>query len=416
MHSSVIQGSKMLFSLALKNILKSKGRSITIILLSTIITIFFIAYVALTEGSRHQLIKNSVEIYTGYAHVNLKGYREDSGYDNLIEDAGLIDQILKKEPSISHYAPRFETYALLSGKEKSVGSLVAGIIPSKEKRLSKLHNSLLKGDYLDDNDSNTIYLGSKLAERLDVDVGSEIAMVGSSIDYSIAADLLTVKGIFKTGLFEFDAQSAFVNKPYLDTIMLSDNKASYFTLYFHDNASINKATKILQSSLDAKYEAANWKVLLSALVQAMEVDRIFDYISISIFFMVIFFVIMIFSYVNIFTRVREIGLLRALGFTSKDIFMLLFAEILLLATFSVLVGILIGSSIVYYYELHPIIIPGIAETYKEYGIVSDELPMRFDPFIIAWNALTIFLLNLAAIVYPIIKISKFKVVEAMRYV
>ncbi len=406
----------MLFSLAFKNILRSKGRSVTTIILSTITTIFFIAYVALTEGSRHQLIKNSVEIYTGYAHVNLKGYREDSGYDNLIEDAEHIDQVLRKDPSISHYAPRFETYALLSSEANSVGSLLAGIIPSREKKLSKLQNSLLKGNYLDDSDSNAIYLGSELAKRLKVDVGSEIAMVGSSIDYSIAADLFTVKGIFKTGLFEFDAQSAFVNKSYLDTIMLSDNKASYFTLYFHDNVSIDKATKALQSSLDAQYEAVNWKDLLSALVQAMEVDRIFDYISISIFFMVIFFVIMIFSYVNIFTRVREIGLLRALGFTSKDIFILLFTEILLLATFSVLVGILVGSSIVYYYELHPIIIPGIAETYKDYGVVSDELPMRFDPFTIAWNALTIFVLNLAAIIYPIIKINKFKVVEAMRYV
>ncbi len=406
----------MLFTLAFKNILKSKGRSTVTILLSTVTTIFFITYVGLTEGSRHQLVKNSVEIYTGYAHVNIKGYQEESGYDTLIEDASHIDRILQQNPSISYYAPRFETYALLSTKEKSVGSLIAGIVPSKEKRLSKLQSSLIKGNYLDDNDSNAIYLGSELANRLKVDVGSEIAMVGSSIDYSIAADLFTVKGIFKTGLFEFDAQSAFVNKSYLDTIMLSDNKASYFTLYFYDNTSIDKEIKALQSSLDTAYEAVSWKDLLSALVQAMEVDRIFDYISISIFFMVIFFVIMIFSYVNIFTRVREIGLLRALGLTSKDIFMMLFAEILLLATFSVLIGVLIGSSVVYYYELHPIVIPGIAETYKDYGIVSDELPMRFDLFTIAWNALTIFLLNLAAIIYPIIKINKFKVVEAMRYV
>lgn len=406
----------MLFSLALRNIRMSKGRSITIILLSTITTIFFIAYTGLTEGSRHQLIKNAVEIYTGYTHVNLKGYREDSGYDTLIEDAKSIDAVLRDDTTIKAYAPRFETYALLSGDEKSVGSMVAGIIPSKEVSLSKLSTSLNKGAYLEDNDTNAIYLGAKLAKRLDVDVGSEVALVGSSIDYSIAADLLTVKGIFKTGLFEFDTQSAFVNKAYLDTIMLSDNKASYFTLYFHDPETIDEITDSLQNKLPTEYEANNWKVLLSALVQAMEIDRSFDYISLSIFFMVIFFVIMIFSYVNIFTRVRELGLLRALGFTSKDVFLLLFTEIVILATFSVLLGILIGSGVVYYFELNPIIIPGIAETYQEYGVISDELPMRFDAVKIVWNGLTIFLLTLASIIYPIIKIGRFKVVEAMRYV
>jgi ABC-type lipoprotein release transport system permease subunit len=406
----------MLFSLAFRNIVKSKGRSIITLLLSTFTTIFFIIYVAFMDGSHYQFIKSSVEIYTGYAHVNLDGYRDEGGYDYLIEESDRIDAILKNDPSIRIYSPRFETYALLSGDEKAVGSLIGGIIPSREKALSKLHDSLIKGAYLSDSDTNAIYIGSELSERLKVDVGSQIAMVGSSIDYSIAADLFTVKGIFKTGLFEFDSQSAFVNKNYLDTVMLSDNMASYFTLYFHDNDDIDTVTTDLQASLPKEYEAVNWKTLLSSLVQAMLVDSIFNYISISIFFLVIFFVIMIFSYVNIYTRAREIGLLRALGLTSKDIFGMLFIEILILATISIIVGTIIGASIAYYYELHPIVISGIAETYKEYGVVSDEIPMNFDLFTIAWNALTIFILNLAAILYPVAKINNLTAMEAMRYV
>ncbi len=198
--------------------------------------------------------------------------------------------------------------------------------------------------------------------------------------------------------------------------MLSDNIASYFTLYFQDNDNIDKVTTSLQAALPSGFEAVNWKTLLSALLQAMLVDSIFNYISISIFFLVIFFVIMIFSYVNIYTRAREIGLLRALGLTSKDIFGMLFVEILILATISIVVGTIIGASIAYYYELHPIVISGIAETYKEYGVVSDEIPMNFDIFTIAWNALTIFMLNLAAIIYPVAKINKLTAMEAMRYV
>jgi ABC-type lipoprotein release transport system permease subunit len=406
----------MLFSLAFRNIVKSKGRSIITLLLSSFTTIFFIIYVAFIDGSHHQIIKSSVEIYTGYAHVNLDGYRDEGGYDYLIEDADSIDTILKNDPSVKNYTPRFETYALLSGDEKAVGSLIAGILPSREKALSKLHDSLIKGEYLSDNDTNAIYVGSDLAKRLKIDVGSEIAMVGSSIDYSIAADLFIVKGIFKTGLFEFDSQSAFVNKSYMDTVMLSQNMASYFTLNFHDNNRIDSMTSSLQTLLPSEYEAVNWKTLLTALVQIMLVDSIFGYLSISIFFIVIFFVIMIFSYVNIYTRAREIGLLRALGLTSKNIFGMLFIEILLLATISIIVGTIIGASIAYYYELHPIVISGIAETYKEYGVVSDEIPMNFDPFTIAWNALTIFILNLAAIVYPIFKVNKLTAMEAMRYV
>ncbi len=406
----------MRFTLALRNILKSKGRTLTTLLLSLFTTSLFIIYVAFMDGSHHQIIKSSVEIYTGYAHVNFKGYREESDYENLIENAQSIDDILKNDASIKVYAPRFETYALLSGDEKSVGSMITGIVPSAERSLSKLEASLIQGEYLSDSDTNAIYIGLDLAKRLKVDVGSQVALVGSSIDYSIAADLFIVKGIFKTGLFDFDSQSAFVTKNYLDTVMMSDNKATYFTLNFHDNDHIDQATEALQSKLPSEYEAVNWKDLLSALVQAMLVDSIFGYITISIFFVVIFFVIMIFSYVNIYTRTREVGLLRALGLTSKDILVILFIEIFLLATLSVLVGAIIGGLIAHYYELHPIVISGMAEMYKDYGIVSDEVPMHFDLFTITWNALTIFILNLLAILYPVIRINKLSAVEAMRYV
>lgn len=406
----------MRFTLALRNILKSKGRTLTTLLLSLFTTSLFIIYVAFMDGSHHQVIKSSVEIYTGYAHVNFKGYREESDYENLIEDAQSIEAILKNDVSVKVYAPRFETYALLSGDEKSVGSMITGILPSSEKSLSKLEASLIKGEYLSDSDTNAIYIGVDLAKRLNVDIGSQIAMVGSSIDYSIAADIFIVKGIFKTGLFDFDSQSAFVTKRYLDTVMMSENKATYFTLDFHDNDHIDQETEALQNKLPSEYEAVNWKDLLSALVQAMLVDSIFGYITISVFFVVIFFVIMIFSYVNIYTRTSEVGLLRALGLTSKDILIILFIEIFLLASISVLAGSIIGGLIAHHYELNPIVISGMAEMYKDYGIVSDEVPMHFDLFTITWNALTIFILNLLAILYPVIKINKLTAVEAMRYV
>ncbi len=406
----------MLYSLAIKNIIASKSRTFTIFLLSMFTTAFFIVYVAFTNGSHEQMIKNSVEIYTGYAHINAKGYQEESDYDHLIEDAKQIETFLNQKPFVLNFSPRFETYALLSQKEKTVGSMLTGIVPSRESSFSHLKSSLIKGSYLEDNDTRAIYMGSDLAKRLSVDVGDEIAMIGSSLDYSTAADLFKVKGIFKTGLFDFDSSSSFVNKDYLDSIMMSENKASYFVIRFIDNKAADNYVETLNSNLSQKYEALSWKTLLFDLVQLMQVDSLFGYISISVFFVVIFFVIMIFNYVNIYARVRQIGLLRALGFTSKDIRVLLFNELLVITLLSVSFGTIIGAIITYYLEIHPITISGLAETYKEYGIISDTLPTHFDIFTITWNALGIFVLNISSIFYPIYKINKLSVTEAMRYV
>jgi len=54
--------------------------------------------------------------------------------------------------------------------------------------------------------------------------------------------------------------------------------------------------------------------------------------------------------------------------------------------------------------------------YKEYGIVSDELPLSFDIFTISWNVIVIYILNFLSVVYPIKYINAFKPIEATKHV
>lgn len=406
----------MITRLALRNLFVARGRSIVTLLLSFASTALFIVYVAFMDGSHEQMIKSSVEIYTGYIHIDAKGYREEGGYDYLIEDSAAVKRIAAENPAVRGIAERFETFALLSGDDKSIGALVAGIEPSKEAAMSSLEKSLHAGRYLEDNDTDAIYIGSDLAKRLEVGVGSQVAMVGSGTDYSIAADMFTVAGIFKTGLFEFDSASSFVNKPYLDEVMQSTNMASYIVLDYDHGRSVEEVVTSLDRALPQELEAVSWKILLASLLQAMLLDSVFGYLSISIFFVVIFFVIMIFGYVNINARTREIGVLRALGMSPRQVFGLLFHEALILGTLSVAAGTVTGAAVAYYFELHPIVIPGIAETYKEWGVITDEIPMRFDPFTIAWNSVLVFGLNLLAILYPIMKVNQLSPMEAIRHV
>ena len=155
---------------------------------------------------------------------------------------------------------------------------------------------------------------------------------------------------------------------------------------------------------------------MASMVQAMEVDSLFGYISMGLFFLVIFFVIMIFGFINISARIRELGLLRALGLQSSEILKLLLLETAILAISSVVLGALIGSYLAYFFEVYPIVIEGIAETYKQYGIVSDEIPTRFDLFTVIWNSVVVLILNFLALFYPIYYVKQFSPTEAMRHV
>ncbi len=407
----------MLLKMALKNLSHSKGRTITTLLLSGFTTAFFVFYVALTEGAHNEIYKNSIEIYTGYIHVDREGYRDDEGsYDYLMENTAAIKRDVAKAEGVAEVSERFETFALLAATEKAVGAMITGIEPEAERSNSMLSAALHEGAYLEDKDTNAIYMGNELAKRLGAEVGSEVAMIGTASDYSFAAEKFVVKGLFRTGLFEFDASASFVNKAWFDGVMVSDDIASYLVVRPADTQQLDATVSAVDAALPEGYEAVGWPLLLSALVEAMMIDNIFNYLSVSIFLVVIFFVIMIFGYVNINARTKEIGILRALGLTPSQLWLMLFYEVLILGVISVGIGALIGGGLAYYFELNPIIIEGLEEMYKDYGIVAKQLPALFDLALVLLCSFLIFLLNLLALIYPIRKITQLSPVEAMHHV
>ncbi len=405
-----------MYSLAWKNITHYRGRSLTTFVLTLVSTYLFVVYVAFMDGSHESMLRNSLEIYTGALQVRDKEYGKESSYDYLLEDAAGIKKSIASLGIVQRYAARLESFGLLCSDEESIGSMVTGIEPPAEARISRIEQALFKGRYLESNDTNAIYIGYGVAKKLGVDVGDTIAFVGSATDYSFAADNFRIVGIFKTGLYEFDNLSSFVNKGYFDGLMLSDNMASYIAIGVDDISSVDQIAAALTPLLPPEIEAATWKELMHSMVEAMEVDSLFGYISLGLFFVIIFFVIMIFGFINISSRIREFGLLRALGISSRDIAWMLFLETALLAVAAALIGGVLGGITSEYFAIHPIVIEGMAESYKEYGIVSDSVPTRFDLWTVTWNTLVVLLLDFAAIVYPIRFASGFTPVEAMRHV
>ena len=125
---------------------------------------------------------------------------------------------------------------------------------------------------------------------------------------------------------------------------------------------------------------------------------------------------MIYGFINVSSRTKEFGVLRSLGLSRYNIFSLLFYEIFILSSLAVLFATPIAGYICYYYSINPIVIEGIAEMYKDYGIISDEVPFNFDIFTISWNLGVIYLLNILSIIYPYFYINSFTPIEATRHV
>ncbi len=403
-----------MFRLALKNILYYRGRSITTFLLTFISAYFFIVYVAFMDGSHSSMLKNALEVYTGSLQIYQKEYRDEGGYDYLIEDTEKVFQLLNHTEGLKAYSSRLETYGIASSKERSAAIMLTGVDFAKEAQLSELKKAFVEGTY--DSKGACLYLGSDLAKKLQVKIGDEVSFVGSAIDYSFVAELFKVCAVFKTGMYDFDTQSAFMNREYFDQIFFSENRSSYIVAMANKMQENDHIAGQITQALPKDLKVYTWEELMKPMVELMEIDSIFGYISMGLFFLVIFFVIMIYGFINVSARIKEFGVLKSIGLSDRNIDLLLLYEIVILTLAALALATPLGAYTAYYFEAHPIVIEGMTELYKEYGVVSDEVPTLFQPFTVVWNTALVFVLNLLSVLYPMVYVRSYTPVEAMRHV
>ena len=406
----------MFLKIAIKNIVVYKRRSIITIVLTCFTTALLVFSSAFWDGSHNKMIESAVEIYPGYLQITQKDFRKTPSYDNLIFDAQSVRNTLTKISGIDIFSERFESFVLFSSGEKAVGGMFTGIEPKKEERLSRLKKSLKKGEYLSPDDHAKLYIGSELAKRLKVDTGDVLSFVGTGADFSFAADNVTVKGIFQTGLFDFDASAAFVNKSYFDEIMAAENYATHFIVLPDKPENAEELAATISQKLGKEYQSLSWQKTMAGLVQAMKVDSIFGYITLGIIFIVIFFVIMIYTLLTVFARMREIGILRAVGTTPSQILRLLLLESALLGMVSVIGGGLIGGALAYYFELNPIVISGYEEQFKQYGLAASAMPAIFSLSTLVRDMIVMFVLTVLSTLYPILKVNGYRPIDAIHHV
>jgi len=412
----------MFWVIAWRNIWANKRRAFLKIALSIFCTIFLIFTLAFMHGQHEKMIRDAVEIYTGYLQITGKDYHDYPDYDHLIYNLNEVKTLVSTQSEIEKASERFETFALFAGAEDSVGGMLIGINPEFERNLSRIQQTTIFGQYLHNNGQPQALIGKKLAERLNVGLGDELTYISQAVDFSMAADILTITGIFVTGS-NMDAHTVFINKSYMDEVFLSENIASHYILLPKKNFR-SKELKYIVGQLNKKLdlsqnEAIDWETSLFSMLQLVRVDSAFGYFSYGILVMVIFFVIMIFSLISVFQRTKEIGVLRAMGTKPRQVLFMLMCEAFIIGLISIVIGGIIGFILVYHYYTHPIEInvpPEILYQYQKWGVVDMVFPTVINPVSIISNCLFVLLLNIVAVIYPASVINRYKPIEAINYV
>lgn len=401
-------------NLAWRNIWRNKRRTI-ITMLSIIVAVFLASVMrSMQEGQYSDMIENTVGTFTGYIQVHADGYWDDKTLDNSFIAADSIYSKIKEEQSVQNVVPRLESFALAAGQNQSRPAMIMGIDVEAEKYLSNPERRIQSGTYFESNDEQSVILGRELMERLDIQLGDSLVLIGQGF-----------RGQSATGLYRIRGTIAFPN-PELNRslVVLPLNTAQYFlaagdrvtalSIILEDTDQVETTVNRLQTKFSDEFEVMAWQEMMPELVQTIQADRGSGLIMIAILYIVVGFGILGTVLMMITERTYEFGVMISVGTPRLAIAVMLAFEILLMALVGSGVGILISIPIAWYFNVNPIQFSGdIAEVYQSYGM---EAVMQFstDPVVFYTQAVTVFIITLIFSVIPLIKASRLNPVEAMR--
>ena len=410
--------------MAWRNIWRNPRRTILTISAIAFASLLLVFMLSFQFGSYHTMINASVKINTGHIQVQAQDYQDKQSMYLVVNDPTAIGNILNKMQEVDAYTFRAKAFSLVSSKERTYGVVVVGIDPATEAQVSTLKNLIRKGSYLPPDYQNQTsppaLIGNLLAGNLHVGPGDELTVLGQGRDGSIAATVVKIAGIYSSGMDEFDRSSIHIPLKHFQDVFAMRGAV-------HEVVALAKSLKYIAKIKKAIAEEINkrnlkhplvvmdWEELMPGLRQAIEMDLVSGIIFYLILILVVAFSILNTFLMAIFERTKEFGVLMAMGTTPGRLTKLLLIESFSMTAVGIVIGIIIGCLVTWYFQIHGIDIAGSSEIMKQYGISGRMHPQLSLISAISGPAVVLLITFFAAL-YPALKVRRLRPVEALGHV
>ncbi len=350
----------LIFRLGWRNLWRNPRRSLLSIVAVAVAFAVLITLGSLREGIARQMLDNGTRLLLGHVQVHDVAYLPGrSLYDTIGGVAGTdvpgLVAALEQTPGVLAAAPRVIGFGLLSSGSRSAGVQLIGLDPAREARVTSLLSALGEGQGFAGAPPNSVLLGSTLAEELEVEPGDEVAVVTQAADGSLGNELLTIRGIFSTGLAPLDRSLALMALGDLaDLLALGPRRIHEIAARVDDPASAEAVAALLNGSraLPPGARAESWERLARQLVDYLRLLRGWNWVLIVIVGTFAAFGVLNTMLMAVFERTHEMGMLAAVGLRPSRILAMVLAECLCLAAVGLAAGFGLGAAGMAYFVWH----------------------------------------------------------------
>jgi ABC-type lipoprotein release transport system permease subunit len=402
-----------IFRLSFRNVLRAKRRSAITTLAMAFALGVMIIYLSLMEGFNRSLAENAVSMQMGSIQVHAPEYLETKSVYKMMGSQG--DYIRAINSQGFRAVPRLFSSGLAAKDESSAGVLIEGVDPVAENWAFTMPRQLMDGKWLDNADPKGVVIGKRLANSLSAKIGDEIVIVSQAADGSIANDLFRVSGILKSVNEIIDRAGFIMPIGTFRDLMAIPEGVHEIAIMIPPGYDLDSAIDIVKK-ICRGMDIRSWQVLNPALANIINIFQVVMVFLIIITVIAVSIVILNAMLMAVFERIREYGMMKALGVTPVDIFLMVMMEILVQTTAAAVIGMAFGIPLSIILQTYGIDLSVLVEGGTISGIaVNIALFSYLSAFDIVTPLAALFVFSLTAGAVPAVRAARLDPVRAIHY-
>lgn len=326
-------------TLAWRNLWRNHRRTLIMLLAIAIGVWAMIFMSALMRGMTDQMVRNGLHTLPGEVQVHHPDYRRDPSVVNSMQPpSGALLQVLGESP-VKAWSGRVRVPAVIASERGNRGVTLLGIDPVAETLLGSVPDDIVQGRFLQSIDDRGLVIGASLARRLETRLGKRVVIMSQDPDNNVADRGARIVGIYHARLPATEDRFVYAGRAVIQDMLQLDTLLSELAITADDYRNVAAWYPRIASAAGAGLEVRPWNELDTFLGTMLGVQDGF-----ALIFMVVVFLALSFGLVNtlvmaVFERVREIGLMQALGMRPG----LILLQILLESLYLLCLGLLLGN-------------------------------------------------------------------------
>ena len=401
----------MIFSMAWRNIWRNKARSIVIMVSVAIGLLAGISVLALYKGMMKSRVRTVIDTETGHLQIHNVQFKKDYAPQFVIDSFDTVISTIRSMPSVKIAAGRTIVQGMLAATSGSAGVQINGVIPGLEGKLSRLNEKIITGRGLEGVKKNQIIIGKKLADKMKLKQGSKLVLTFTDSSENLISAAFRVVGIYQSENAPLDELNVYVTAVDLNQL-LQINGYHEIGVLLQNDFDVGSIEKQLQHRFPFLL-VESWQKLSPETDLMVKTVDTYSYIIMMIILVALAFGILNTMLMSVLERIREIGMMVALGTSRLRIFLLVLMETVFLTLAGTPLGFGIGYLLVNHYERYGLDLSGMGkEMMASFGFSTMVYPS------FPWEKLpgvTIMVITTALVscLLPALKALKLRPAEAL---